>query len=156
MLANKALLASMLRALPPEQRDFAPETLLLSGPEDVAAVRAALGNATRGEVWILKPADLSKGLGVTPLPSPATWALQGGPQRALASGRAHVVQRYIERPLLLDGFKSEVRVYFLVASARGYIACLWRCGNSKSPPSSYIPLYACVFVVYVAVRWWVS
>ena len=59
---------------------------------------------------------MSKGKGIIPIPAPREWVLAGGAQHAIDSGRAHVVQKYIDRPYLLDGFKSEVRLYFLVAS----------------------------------------
>jgi hypothetical protein len=113
-VASKALLAALLGALPVEQRSFLPRTLPLATPADARAVTRALMQDQ--QVWILKPADLSKGLGVVPVPQPAAWVQGGGAQRVVDTGRVHVLQRYVENPLLLDGFKSEVRVYFLVAS----------------------------------------
>ena len=40
----------------------------------------------------------------------------GGAEAAAAASGGSVLQRYVRNPLLLDGYKSEVRVYFVVAS----------------------------------------
>ena len=57
-------------------------------------------------------------MGVVPIPSPADWVRKDGHRAVLESGRAHILQRYIDRPLLVDGYKSEIRLYFLVASVQ--------------------------------------
>ena len=59
-----------------------------------------------------------------PIPSPAAWIREDGHRAVLESGRAHIMQRYIERPLLVDGYKSEIRLYFLVASVQP-LRVLW-------------------------------
>ena len=115
IVASKAKLARLMASLPSQAKDFFPETLQLVTHTDAAVVNRTLADAGSA-VWILKAADMSKGKGIIPIPAPREWVLAGGAQQAIDSGRAHVVQKYIERPYLLDGFKSEVRLYFLVAS----------------------------------------
>ena len=61
---------------------------------------------------------------MVPIPSPAAWIREGGHRHALGSGRSHVLQRYIEQPMLVNGFKSEIRLYFLVASVQP-LRVLW-------------------------------
>ena len=76
------------------------------------------GHGTCGP-WILKRTDLSNGEGAQILPDPARWAAQSGErERLIEQGLAseYIVQRYIDKPLLLDGRKSELRTYWLVAS----------------------------------------
>jgi hypothetical protein len=85
-----------------------------------------------------KPAGMSKGIGVAPLPNPTDWALKGGPQRTVDSGIPHVVQRYLKRPLLLDGYKSEVRVYFLVASLDPLRVLWYKEGSVRLAAAPYV------------------
>ena len=76
------------------------------------------GHGTCGP-WILKRTDLSNGDGAQILPDPAHWAVESGErERLIEQGLAseYIVQRYVDTPLLLDGRKSELRTYWLVAS----------------------------------------
>ena len=63
--------------------------------------------------WILKPSESSNGNQIHPFSS-----LTNGTREAVASllatGRPWVCQRYIERPLLLRGYKTHCRVYVLL------------------------------------------
>jgi hypothetical protein len=81
---------------------------------------------------------MSKGIGVTPLPNPTDWALKGGPQRTVDFGIPYVVQRYLKRPLLLDGYKSEVRVYFLVASLDPLRVLWYKEGSVRLAAAPYV------------------
>ena len=100
---------------------FLPTTYRLADEEEWAAFcnetasRRARGNS---RPWILKRTDLSNGEGARILPDPVRWAESGERERLIQGGGAanYIVQRYIDRPLLLDGRKSELRVYWLVAS----------------------------------------
>lgn len=70
--------------------------------------------------WILKPANLSKGIGIKVLRE------FDGLHRQYQAGDLsdpvvdpkleYIAQRYIENPLLLNGKKSELRVYWMIAS----------------------------------------
>lgn len=83
------------------------------GPDD--AERAALvAHAARdpAAVWIRKPQARGRGIGVEPFTDVAAYlATHPGP----GANGPELVQRYIERPLLLQGTKSEIRSYVLIA-----------------------------------------
>jgi len=81
--------------LPQEAKDFRAQF----GPE---------GQAARGMTFILKPENSSKGRGIFLVKSLDTVALM----------ESQVAQIYIHRPLLMDGFKFDLRMYTLVTSCQ--------------------------------------
>ena len=52
-------------------------------------------------MWIMKPVGSSRGRGISLLND-----ISG-----VSYGEAMVIQRYVARPLLLDGFKLDLRIY---------------------------------------------
>jgi len=104
VLTKKSLLAQTLRRMEGlhgylVDGPVAPRTLLY--PQDKAAF------PTDGHtVWVCKPVDSSRGRGIF-----LTRDLQG------LRGEA-VVQEYITNPLLVNGFKFDLRVYVVVTSFR--------------------------------------
>ncbi|OQS06659.1 tubulin polyglutamylase, partial [Thraustotheca clavata] len=89
--------------------DISPETFIL--PNDYIPFVQAFKQ--RGDsigavknVWIMKPVALSRGRGISLF----------NDLGQVAYGEAVVVQKYIENPLLLDGFKFDLRLYVLVTS----------------------------------------
>ncbi|MEM7155435.1 MAG: hypothetical protein AAF799_21475 [Myxococcota bacterium] len=110
-LTHKANLARLLRA-DPRTAALQPETYLV---DESPLERARLAERARAEpdaVWIRKPVARGRGIGVQVL-TDVEGFLRESAERAHGS---ELVQRYIEQPLLLEGTKSEVRSYVLVAS----------------------------------------
>ena len=97
-----------------------------------AAVRAHAGNGVRAPLWILKDRMGHGGAGNVLLGElHSTRARQ-----ALASAADCVVQRYVERPLLLDGRKFSLRLYIVttrVAPLRAYVARTGLCLLAAAP-----------------------
>ncbi|MEJ7727973.1 MAG: hypothetical protein WKG00_02035 [Polyangiaceae bacterium] len=94
--------------------ELQPETFLVDDdPAELEALRAR-ARAEPGAVWIKKPVGRGSGIGVAAIPDVERWLAQrtGAPP---VEG-LELVQRYIEQPLLLEGTKSEIRSYLLVAS----------------------------------------
>ncbi|XP_013384644.1 tubulin polyglutamylase TTLL4-like [Lingula anatina] len=85
-----------------EEYGFYPESYIFPG--DKQAFRKAWDATPEGDMWILKPACLSGGEGVSILTD-----LEEIPQEA-------VVQRYLPNPLLIDEAKMDLRIYVLVGS----------------------------------------
>ncbi len=88
----------------------------------------------RENLWILKPGDLSKGRGIRIVWDPAqVHEVLGSPELfgGLNSDRDYIAQRYIRNPLLLEGRKSEIRVYWLVASVSPLMVLMYRDGTAR-------------------------
>ena len=99
-------LGTMRRKFPKEFA-FYPKTWVL--PHEDQAFRAQFGpegQAPKGTTFIVKPENSSKGRGIFLVKSLA----------GLALTEPQVAQVYIPRPLLLDGFKFDIRMYALVTS----------------------------------------
>jgi len=64
-----------------------------------------------GALWIWKPVNSSCGRGIRVLKS----TLDAAAEKALSQKKG-VVQRYVDKPLLLDGYKFDLRLYVVVTS----------------------------------------
>ena len=113
-----------LRALYPDALGFAPRTYRLPEAYDrfSAALEASRRKAPAGspDTFILKPNGGSEGHGIFL----AQAEDDVPPSVARAFGLGFVAQEYIARPLLLDGFKFDLRLYVLVCSVdppRAYV-----------------------------------
>jgi Tubulin-tyrosine ligase family len=99
-------------------RPFHPETFEM--PDDRAALLAAAKKEPRA-IWIYKPAADSNGRGIRLLGDAAS-----------APGRpGRIVQRYLDTPHLIDGFKYTLRCYVAVASFEPMRAWLFADGFAK-------------------------
>jgi tetratricopeptide (TPR) repeat protein len=103
-----------------------PETFLL--PQDRAALLAAAAGSPRA-AWIAKPHRGTGGQGI----------VVSRDVHAFAERDDVVVQRYIERPYLVDGLKAHMRLYGLVTSASPFRAYLYGDGIVRFAPEAYDP-----------------
>jgi len=118
--------------------DFYPETYRLYLEEERRAFFAQLPpEDVQDNLWILKPVDLSSGKGVRVL-----WRFDGlkkfyqEPDGAhldpkMDGDREYIVQRYIKNPLLLEGRKSEIRLYWLIACLDPLLVLMYREGTVR-------------------------
>lgn len=97
--------------------EIQPETFVLDEPGAFEAFLARTVELPEA-VWIKKPTNLSSGIGVEVVADVEAFRRRW---EAGDTGEAEhgpcLVQRYIEDPLLLEGTKSEIRAYCLIASS---------------------------------------
>lgn len=129
MLADKGRLANLMRrgltALPGALRF--PETFVLPADRKALEARAAAG--TDGALFIVKPNNGSGGQGISVTADLAS----------AASRTDTVVQRYVDRPYLIDGRKGHLRIYVLITSAEPLRAYIYRDGIVRFAPEPYDP-----------------
>ena len=141
-LTDKGYLAEHLQRFDRAQSTYAfgaatlvPDTYCLYNPSDrVRFVDQLPPEDSPERPWILKPAGWSRGRGIRIL-----WELDelrkwdttpGSMALDLEQGR-YIIQRYIGNPLLLDGRKSEIRIYWLVASLDPLLVLLYGVGTVR-------------------------
>ena len=126
--ADKSRLAAALtarRAVDPAGRF--PESFVL--PQDLAALTAFAAGPDAPPLWIIKPVRSSGGQGIS-----VTDDLSS------ALGRDDVVvQRYLDRPHLIEGCKGHCRIYGLVTSADPLRAYVYSEGIVRIAPEPYDP-----------------
>lgn len=117
--------------------NFFQPTYCFSDPDETAAfVRQLPAKDTPDNLWILKPSNLSKGRGVK-----IVWQFDWLRTELDRHGKVtfryegkeleYVVQRYIKNVLLLDGRKSEVRIYWLIASLDPLLVLIYPEGTAR-------------------------
>jgi hypothetical protein len=110
-LTHKGHLARLLRETE-HTATLQPETFLVDDDPLELERLVDRARAEPGAVWIRKPVARGRGIGVQVLTDVDAYVAERA--RARPHGQ-ELVQRYIERPLLLEGTKSEIRSYVLVA-----------------------------------------
>eukprot|EP00056_Hartaetosiga_gracilis_P008237 m.117589 g.117589 ORF g.117589 m.117589 type:complete len:591 (-) comp12877_c3_seq1:1578-3350(-) len=95
-----------------DQYSFIPDTITL--PRPLLSLQAWLRRREDGSVWVFKPDAGRGGVGVSLF---SLEELQAN-KTLLHSlcQEAGVLQRYVERPLLVDGYKHHLRVYLVTTS----------------------------------------
>ncbi|CAF2158159.1 unnamed protein product [Rotaria magnacalcarata] len=102
---------NVMRTLFPEELDFYPKTWFLPEQnEQFQKDASSMHDEDRRRkrplaTFIVKPSDGSQGEGIYLIRDPA---------RYNATNRPHVIQKYIDRPLLIDGLKFDIRIYVLI------------------------------------------
>jgi hypothetical protein len=103
--------------------DIVPTTFVM--PRDYSAFAAHFAEAAprlgARNFWIVKPTNSSRGRGITLINEP----------RELRLGEHVIVQRYVANPLLLNGFKFDLRLYVLVTSFQPLEAFLYGEGFAR-------------------------
>lgn len=123
--------------------DFMQPTFCLADRDELDAFVAALPERDhRDNLWILKPSGLSRGRGVK-----IVWRFDWLRRELRKHGcvtvryegeaRDYVIQRYIKDVLLLDGRKSELRVYWLVASLDPLLVLMYPAGTARLTSQPY-------------------
>ena len=141
-LSDKGFLAEHLKDydLVQTKHDFGmkalmKETYCLDIPEERARFFNQLpATDSKENLWILKPCDASRGMGISILwqfdelrefyTNPKEHDFDPQEER-------YIIQRYIQNPLLLEGRKSEIRIYWLVASLDPLIVLMYREGTVR-------------------------
>jgi len=105
--------------------DFVPETFVL--PQQLRAFKQRYLK-TRGEqLWIVKPSASSQGRGIFLLRNLVE----------LPTKESVVVSRYVEKPLLIQGLKFDLRIYVLVTSFSPLRAYIYREGLTRFASKPY-------------------
>ncbi|MCH9743374.1 MAG: tubulin--tyrosine ligase family protein [Gammaproteobacteria bacterium] len=119
VMTNKGHLTRHLNERP-ESKKFYKESYRLYEPQDMQNFMQALEQSDKQDIWILKPVDLSKGRGihiVTDCQPLIDYFVKNAVSELVEktiAKKKYIIQRYITDVLLLDGRKSEFRVYFLI------------------------------------------
>lgn len=118
-MINKGKLTGHLNAH--ENIDFYPESYRLFDPGECQACFEQLAREEDpAQIWILKPASLSRGIGIKILREfdglRRQYLERDLSQPVVDPELEYIAQRYISNPLLLEGKKSELRVYWMIAS----------------------------------------
>ncbi|XP_041062943.1 protein polyglycylase TTLL10-like [Carcharodon carcharias] len=126
--------------------DFFPESYRI----DVQSDRQLFFDTFRdGQIWICKPSNLQEGRGIFLLKSREDLAVFHAKLKSVEENPMfkpshynsiihRVVQRYIVKPLLLEGRKFDVRSYFLIACTAPFVA-FFHHGYAKSTCNIYDP-----------------
>jgi len=86
-------------------------------------------DAGRPNLWIMKPVGMSRGRGIELV----------GDIQDVTYGVNNVIQKYVDRPLLIDGYKFDLRLYVVVTSFSPLEAFLYRKGFARFTSVKYTP-----------------
>eukprot|EP00760_Papus_ankaliazontas_P017180 PhM_4_TR17056/c1_g1_i2/m.90391 len=107
----------------------------------VHALRSSASKETRKTLFVLKPVGLAGGTGISVGQGHVILQRLGDPKRA---GKGYVVQEYIDRPLLIENRKWDMRVYVVAMNYDPLRAYVYPegLGRFASLPYHYIPTAA--------------
>ena len=126
-LARKNLLAKnlnlMQKALPNEY-NFFPQTWVL--PSDSKSFKDQF-NGKRSKTFIIKPEYNCQGVGIF-LTRNYDWLIQG---------EHYVAQKYLHKPLLIEGLKFDLRIYVLVTGVSPLRCFIYKEGLARFATEQY-------------------
>ncbi|CAF1458170.1 unnamed protein product, partial [Didymodactylos carnosus] len=102
---------NVMRSLYPAEYDFYPKTWFIPEQseqfrDDVRYIHEQDQQHKRSlTTFIVKPSDGSQGEGIYLIRNPSS---------CIMTNRPHVIQEYIDRPLLINGLKFDLRIYVLI------------------------------------------
>lgn len=109
--------------------EFVPETYRIDESKDRETFLSAY---QEGEIWICKPTGLNQGKGIYLIRSREeidrmlTEREEKHSSRRTKPPMSRIVQRYITKPLLVEGRKFDIRCYMLIASTVPYLVLYHR------------------------------
>ena len=108
---------------------FFPRTFLL--PADYTELKKEFGDKNRGnKTFIVKPSQGCQGTGIM-----LTRSLD-----QIDPNEPNIVQRYMHRPHLLDGYKYDLRLYVLLSSLQPMRVFIFREGLVRVCTQKYAPV----------------
>jgi len=117
-LARKTRLArnmTRMQRLFPAAYRFVPPTWVI--PDDLTDLEKRFGNSQESKVfYIVKPDHLCQGRGI--FLTTELDRLRQAAEESRKKNEATVVQRYLSRPMLIEGLKFDLRLYFLVSAKK--------------------------------------
>uniref|UniRef100_A0A8C5M3P0 Tubulin--tyrosine ligase-like protein 5 n=1 Tax=Leptobrachium leishanense TaxID=445787 RepID=A0A8C5M3P0_9ANUR len=129
-LGRKDSLCKNIRALRLITRshrfDFMPKSYLL--PKEYEGFRQAFQKRP-GQLWIKKPVASSCGCGIKVIDS----------MKEVSKRETAVVSSYISNPLLINGYKFDLRLYVLVTSYSPLVIYLYQDGLTRFATEKYQP-----------------
>jgi len=129
-----ALALRLLQKLWPEKFRFWPKSWLL--PAELDRLRQHL-DAKRGETVIVKPEGGSQGEGIFLVQTNGDLDAKLSIKPRWGAGFGALAQRYVPRPLLLDGLKFDLRLYAIVTSIDPLRAYLCKEGLARFCTAKY-------------------
>lgn len=141
-LSNKGLLTLNLRNYgmtnPERITNFYPESFCLFAEQTKAeAIHKFEESSYQQTPWLLKPGNNSRGRGITIYDD--FDAIQSELNRPAATfNNQEILQRYITNPLLLQGRKSELRIYWVILSTNPVVAYLYRTGTVRLTTKDFV------------------
>eukprot|EP00038_Savillea_parva_P011907 m.201031 g.201031 ORF g.201031 m.201031 type:complete len:803 (+) comp21289_c0_seq1:71-2479(+) len=117
-ISRKDLLAlnlAKMESVAPDEYQFAPKSWVIPAnlstfERQCASARRRKGHDNTMPVYIVKPVNSAMGRGIRLVRDAVHLS------SVLPKGESAIVQEYIDRPLLIDGFKFDLRIYVLVLS----------------------------------------
>ncbi|KAF0694747.1 Aste57867_14423 [Aphanomyces stellatus] len=129
-ICRKDFLANNLNAmrkLLPDDFDFFPRSFLM--PSERMDLQQYMAQDKKGATYIVKPRTLCQGKGIRLVQAFQT----------LSPTEPCVVQKYIHNPLLIDGFKFDLRIYVFVYSVDPLRVYIFRNGLARFCTTPFAP-----------------